>query len=57
MLTRDFKDTVRARIARDAAFREALQAEVVECTPAGEPDRAKSILHRLVDAVANLNDR
>ena len=35
-LTRDFKETVKARADRDPAFREALLKEGVECLLAGD---------------------
>ena len=39
-LTRDFKETVKARAERDAAFREALLTEAVEQLIAGEVGKA-----------------
>ena len=49
-LTRDLKETVRARIERDPAFREMLLEEGVECLLAGEVETGKSILRDYVNA-------
>ena len=42
-LTRDFKDTVRARAARDPKFRKELLREGIECMLAGDTATAKTI--------------
>jgi hypothetical protein len=44
VLTRDFKVTLEARIARDPAFREALLAEAAELLSSGEIEMGKAIL-------------
>jgi hypothetical protein len=49
-LTRDFKETVQARIERDPAFRKALLREGVECLLAGDLDTGKSILRDFINA-------
>ena len=49
-LTRDFKETVRARIERDDAFRVALLEEAVECLLAGEVETGKAILRDYINA-------
>ena len=49
-LTRDFKETIRARIQRDAAFRTALLEEGVECLLAGDVDTGKSVLRDYINA-------
>lgn len=49
-LTRDFKDTVRARAARDASFRSELLREAIDCMLAGEFDIGKAILRDFVNA-------
>jgi DNA-binding phage protein len=49
-LTRDFKETVIARIQTDPAFAPALLDEVVRLFLNGEPDTAKLILRDLVNA-------
>ena len=49
-LTRDFKETVIARVQRDPAFAQALLEEALTLFLAGEPDTAKRILRDLVNA-------
>lgn len=49
-LTRDFKETVMARVQRDPAFAQALLEEALTLFLAGEPDTAKQILRDLVNA-------
>ena len=49
-LTRDFKETVRARIDRDPAFREELLREGVECLLSGDMETGKAILRDYVNA-------
>lgn len=49
-LTRDFKDTVAARVQREPAFAQALLDEALTLFVNGEPDTAKLILRDLVNA-------
>ena len=49
-LTRDFKDTVIARMQNDPAFAQAMLDEAVTLFFDGEPDTAKLILRDLVNA-------
>ncbi|MHB1200365.1 MAG: helix-turn-helix domain-containing transcriptional regulator [Polaromonas sp.] len=49
-LTRDFRDTVVARVQNDPAFAQALLDEAVTLFFDGEPDTAKLILRDLVNA-------
>ena len=49
-LTRDFKETVVARVQNDAAFAQALLDEAITLFVNGEPDSAKLILRDLVNA-------
>jgi DNA-binding phage protein len=49
-LTRDFKETVQARVRRDAAFRKALLREGVECLLSGDVDTGKSVLRTYINA-------
>jgi len=51
-LTRDFKETVVARIKHDSAFAQALLDEALTLFLNGEPDTAKFILRDLVSATA-----
>jgi hypothetical protein len=47
-LTRDFKQTVVARVERDAAFAEALLDETASLFQCGEPETARLILRDLL---------
>jgi len=49
-LTRDFKDTIKNRIARDPAFREELLKEGIECLLTGDVDTGKAILRDYINA-------
>ena len=49
-LTRDFKDTVRARAQRDPQFRLALIEEAVECLINGDLDGGRSVLGDYINA-------
>jgi DNA-binding phage protein len=49
-LTRDFKETVKARADRDPAFREALLTEAVEHLITGRVDVGKAVLRDYINA-------
>lgn len=49
-LTRDFKETVAARVRDDPAFAQALLDEAISLFVDGDPDAAKLILRDLVNA-------
>lgn len=49
-LTRDFKETVAARVQNDPAFAQALLEEAITLFVNGEPESAKLILRDLVNA-------
>jgi hypothetical protein len=49
-LTRDFKETVKARAEKDSAFREALLSEALDCFLAGETDTGKAMLRDYINA-------
>jgi hypothetical protein len=49
-LTRDFKETVKARAERDRGFREALLTEAVEQLIAGEVEVGKAVLRDYINA-------
>lgn len=49
-LTRQFKETVTARVQRDARFREALSTEAINAYLAGETAVGKAMLRDLVNA-------
>ena len=54
-LTRDYKETVTARVQADPAFAQALLDEAVTLFFNGEPDTAKHILRDLVNATVGLS--
>ncbi len=51
-LTRDFKETVAARVQSDPAFAQALLDEAITLFVNGEPESAKS-LHRMLSRSGN----
>jgi len=55
-LTKDFKETVRARAKRDRQFREALLTEATDCFLAGDVDTGKSILRDYVHATVGFDE-
>lgn len=55
-LTRDFKETVQARAQRDAAFREGLLKEGVECLLSGDIDTGKVLLRDYVNATIGFEE-
>lgn len=49
-LTRDFKETVLARVRRDARFREAMFTEAINAYLSGDTRTGKAMLRDLVNA-------
>ena len=49
-LTRDFRETVQARVRRDPAFREGLLSEAIESLLSGEVDLGKELLRDYINA-------
>ena len=49
-LTREFKDTIAARVQRDPRFREALFTEAMNAYLGGDTKTGKAILRDLVNA-------
>jgi hypothetical protein len=49
-LTRDFKETIRARVQRDPAFRKELLREGVESLLAGDVETGKAVLRDYINA-------
>jgi DNA-binding phage protein len=49
-LSRDFKATVQARVARDPKFRQGLLREAVGCLLAGDLETGKALLRDYVNA-------
>ena len=55
-LTREFKDTVVARVQSDPAFAQALLDEAITLFINGEPDSAKLLLRDLVNATMGFEE-
>jgi DNA-binding phage protein len=55
-LTKDFKETVRARARRDRQFREALLTEATDCFLAGDVDTGKTVLRDYVHATVGFDE-
>jgi DNA-binding phage protein len=49
-LTRDFKETIRARVKRDAGFRKALLCEGIDNFLSGDVETGKIILRDFINA-------
>jgi DNA-binding phage protein len=49
-LTRDFKETIQARVQRDSAFRKELLREGVECLLSGDVETGKTVLRDYINA-------
>ena len=49
-LTREFKETIQARVQRDPAFREELLKESLECLLSGDVDTGKAVLRDYINA-------
>ena len=54
-LTRDFKETIRERAGRDAAFREALLKEAVDALLAGDVETGKTVLRNYINATVGFD--
>ena len=55
-LTRGFKVTVRERLQRDPAFREALLTEAVDCLLSSDVETGKSLLRDYVNATIGFGE-
>jgi DNA-binding phage protein len=55
-LTRDFKETVQARVQRDPAFRTELLREGIESLLAGEIETAKTVLRDYINATVGFGE-
>ena len=55
-LTREFRDTIQARMGRDPAFREELLKEGVECLLSGDVDTGKAVLHDYINATIGFQE-
>ena len=49
-LTREFKETIQARVQRDPAFRKELLKEGLECLLFGDVDTGKAVLRDYINA-------
>ena len=49
-LTQEFRETVKARVARDASFRSALLTEAIDCFLSGDASTAKALLRDYINA-------
>ena len=55
-LTRNFKDTIKARARRDPAFRRALLREAIETMLAGDLRTGKAVLRNYINATDGFSD-
>jgi hypothetical protein len=55
-LTRDFKETIQARIQKDPTFRNALLREGIECLLAGDLETGKSVLRDYINATMGFDN-
>ena len=55
-LAREFRETIRARIERDPAFREELLKEGVECLLSGAVDTGKAVLRDYITATLDFQE-
>ena len=55
-LTRDFKETIQARVRCDAAFRKALLQEGIESLLAGDVETGKTVLRDYINATVGFEE-
>ncbi len=55
-LTREFKETVKARAARDPEFRKALLVEAVELLLEGDVETGKALLRNYINATIGFEE-
>ncbi|MDF1848280.1 MAG: transcriptional regulator [Parvibaculaceae bacterium] len=55
-LTKEFKETVKARAERDPAFREALLAEALQLLIEGDIDTGKAVLRNYINATIGFEE-
>jgi|TARA_B100001964_G_C13864813_1_gene436066 hypothetical protein len=56
VLTRDFKETIQARIKHDPDFREELLKEGVDCLLSGDVDTGKAVLRDYINATVGFDE-
>ncbi|MDE0332326.1 MAG: hypothetical protein OXL41_10710 [Nitrospinae bacterium] len=54
-LTRDFRETIQARVERDSGFREELLKEGVDCLLSGEVEVGKTVLRDFINATVGFH--
>jgi len=55
-LTRDFKETIQARVRRDPAFRKELLREGIESFLAGDVETGKTVLRDYINATVGFRE-
>ena len=55
-LTRDFKETMQARLAQDPEYRKELLREGVECLLTGDLDTGKAVLRDYINATIGFEE-
>jgi DNA-binding phage protein len=54
-LTRDFKQTIQARVRRDPAFRKELLREAIDCLLVGDIETGKTVLRDYINATVGFS--
>jgi len=55
-LTRDYKETIRAKVRRDPEFKEALLKEAIECLISGDVKTGKAVLRDFIKATTGFEE-
>ena len=55
-LTKDFKETIRARARRDSRFRAELLKEGIQCLLSGDVDTGKTVLRDYINATIGFEE-
>ncbi len=55
-MTHDYKETIRARVRRDPAFKEALLKEALDCLLSGDVETGKAVLRDFIKATSGLEE-
>ncbi len=55
-LTCDFKETIKARVQRDPAFREELIKEAIRCIRSGDGDTGKAVMRDYINATIGFEE-
>ena len=56
VLTRGVKETIRERVDREPAFREALLTEAIECLLVGDVDAGSAVLRDYINATVGFQE-